>query len=131
MKEETVSDAALRQFLLGDVGDEERQRIESSFLTNAQARDRILTAEQDLVEDYLEDSLTPADKEKFLSLYGSTPEQQQKLRITKSIKDWAAAEQKVTSIGPATTSYWKRLRERLGPKPMFAIPLAATAVIAI
>ena len=131
MKEETVSDAALRQFLLGDVGDEDRQRIESSFLTNAQARDRILTAEQDLVEDYLEDSLTPADKEKFLSLYGSTPEQQQKLRITKSIKDWAAAEQKVTSIGPATTSYWKRLRERLGPKPMFAIPITVTAVIAI
>jgi anti-sigma factor RsiW len=131
MKEETVSDAALRQFLLGDVDDEERQRIESSFLTDAHARDRILTAEQDLVEDYLEDSLTAADKEKFLSLYAGTSEQRRKLRITKSIKDWAAGEGRVTAVGASATSFWDRLTGRFGLKPMFVIPIAATAVIAI
>jgi len=131
MREETVTDAALRQFLLGDVDDEERQEIESLFVTDSVARDRILTAEQDLVEDYLEDSLTAADKEKFLSLYAGTPAQRQKLRITKSIKDWAAGEQKATAVSPSATSFWGRLSARLGLKPMFVIPIAATAVIAI
>jgi hypothetical protein len=131
MKEETVTDAALRQFLLGDVDDEERQRIESLFVTDALSKERILTAEQDLVEDYLEDSLTAADKEKFLSRYGSTPTQRRKLRITKSIKDWAVGENKVAATGPSVTSFWGRLSARLGLKPMFVIPIAATAVIAI
>jgi len=131
MKEETVTDAALRQFLLGDVDDEERQRIESLFVTDAQARERILTAEQDLVEDYLEDSLTAADKERFLDLYGSTSAQRQKLRITKSIKDWAAGEQKAAAAGSSVSSFWGRLTARLGLKPMFVIPIAATALIAI
>lgn len=131
MKEETVSDAALRQFLLGDVDDEERQRIESSFLTDARARERILTAEQDLVEDYLEDSLTIADKEKFLSLYARTSEQRRKLRITKSIKNWAASERTATAVNSSATSFWGRLTGRFALKPVFVIPIAATAVIAV
>jgi hypothetical protein len=131
MKEETVSDAALRQFLLGDVDDDERQRIESLFVSDALARERILTAEQDLVEDYLEESLTAADKEKFVGIYGGTPEQRRKLRISKSISDWAAGEYRVTTTRPSVTSFWGRLSARLGIKPMFMIPIAATALIAI
>jgi len=128
MKEETVTDAALRQFLLGDVDDEERQRIESLFVTDALSRERILTAEQDLVEEYLEEALTPADKKKFLIQFGSTPAQRRKLRITKSIKDWANRESKVAT---SATTFWGRLSARLGLKPMFVIPIAATAVLAI
>jgi len=128
MKEETVTDAALRQFLLGDVDDEERQRIESLFVTDALSRERILTAEQDLVEEYLEEALTPAEKEKFLSQYGSTPAQRRKLRITKLIKDWANRESKVAT---SAATFWGRLSARLGLKPMFVIPIAATVVLAI
>ncbi|MEN3326046.1 MAG: hypothetical protein V7638_853 [Acidobacteriota bacterium] len=131
MKEESVTDAALRQFLLGDVDDEERQRIESLFVTDALSRERVLTAEQELVEDYLEESLTAADKERFLRQYGSTPAQRRKLRISKSITDWAAGETRVAATGLSATSFWGRLSARLAVKPMFIIPIAATAVIAI
>jgi hypothetical protein len=93
MKDETaITDALVRQYLLGYVDDEERQRIESLFLTDSKMRERLLVIEQDLVEDYLEDFLTPADKERFLLHYAQTPKQQRKLRITKSIKDRALAE---------------------------------------
>jgi hypothetical protein len=129
MKEETVTDAALRQFLLGDVDDEERQSIESLFVTDALARERILAAEQDLVEDYLEDALSPADKEKFLGQYASTPAQRRKLRITKSIKDWASGQGKAAAYPLPATTFWSRLSTRRSLKPMFAI--AATAVLAI
>src|SRR5215212_10197786 len=93
MKQEIFTDTLLRQYLLGKVDDEERQRIEKLFITDSQARDRILSAEQELIEDYLEDSLTTEDKEIFLAQYARTPEQQRKLRINKSIKDWAVTAQ--------------------------------------
>jgi hypothetical protein len=130
MSTELITDAELRQLLLGNVDDKERQRIESLYITNDLLRERVLAVEQDLIEDYLEDSLTAADKEKFLRQYADTPERRQKLRITKSIKDWALLEgTKVAGAAPA--SGWSRLRARLRLKPLFVIPIAATAIIAI
>jgi len=131
MKEEGFTDALLREFLLGKVNEEERERIENLFLTDTQARERVLAAEQDLIEDYLEDSLTAADEELFLSRYGQTSTQQRQLRINKSIKKWALSESGSTHAVPVKISVWTHLRGRLRLKPALIIPIAATALIAV
>ena len=131
MKEETVSDALLRAFLLGKIADEERERIEGLFLTDSQERERVLSAEQDLIEDYLEDSLTTEDKERFIAIYAQTPEQREKLKITKSIKDWAIREAALPQPARTKVSVWARLRARSWLKPVFVIPLAVATMIAI
>src|ERR1051326_2140666 len=131
MKEEGFTDALLREFLLGKVNEEERERIENLFLTDTQARERILAAEQDLIEDYLEDSLAAADEESFLSRYGQTSTQQRQLQINKSIKKWALSESSSTHSVPVKISVWTYLRERLRLKPALIIPIAATALIAV
>jgi hypothetical protein len=131
MKENLMTGASLRDFLLGNLDDDDREEIEALFLTDSQARERVLTAEQDLIEDYLEDSLTKADKERFLSLYAQTDEQRQKLRITKSIKDWAFTEARVSQPFPAMASIWSRLRTQLRLNPVFVVPIAVTIVLAI
>lgn len=130
MREETIADEVLREFLLGGLADDERDRIEEQFLTDAQTRERILAAEQDLIEDYLEDTLTVADREKFVSLYARTPEQRRKLRITKSIKDWAITEAASPRAIPAKVSSWDRLRNWLRMRPAI-IPIAVIIMIAI
>ena len=121
-----IDDAFLREFLLGKINDEERGRIEDLFLTDPQAKERVLGVEQDLIEDYLEGALTAADTERFVARYAQTPEQRRRLRITKSIKDWALAE--AASTVPAKTSGF---RAWFGFRPMLVIPIAATAVIVI
>lgn len=131
MNEELLTDALLREFLLGALAGDERQRIESLLQTDSQARERLLIAEQDLIEDYLEDSLTYSEKERFLSLYTQTDEQRRKLRITKSIKDWALTEGRVSQTVPATVPLWSRLRRRLRGSPIFVVPIAVTIVIVI
>ena len=102
MRGEVPNDALLRQFLLGNVGDEERQRIESLSASDSATRERMLSAEQDLIEDYLEDSLSGDDKERFALRYAKTPAQQRKLRITKTIKDWAITEAASAETSAAT-----------------------------
>ncbi len=131
MKEELLPDALLREFLLGKVGDEERQRIEGLFLTDPDAREKVLVIEQELIEDYLEDSLPAEDREEFLSRYGQTAAQLQQLRITRAIKDWAVRENALVQTVPGGLSIWSRLRARLRLKPAFVIPIAVTAMIAI
>ena len=127
---EELTDALLREFLLGRLAGDERERIESLFLTDSQVRERLLTTEQDLIEDYLEDGLNQADKERFNSLYAQTEDQRQKLRITKSIKDLAQAGEPRLQAIPATVSIWSRLRG-LRLKAVFAVPIAAALLIAI
>jgi hypothetical protein len=131
MKQEILTEALLRQFLLGKVDDEEHVRIESLVLTDSDVRERVLAAEQDLIEDYLEDSLTATDKQLFLERYAQTSEQQRKLRITKSIKDWALRESAASQMVPEKTSGCARLREQLRFKPAFVIPIVVTAMIII
>jgi len=131
MKEEILTDAVLREFLLGKLDDEEAARIESLFLTDSEARERVLVIEQELIEDYLEDSLTEDDREKFLLRYGQTAAQLQQLRITQAIKDWALRESAREQTVPVEISSWSRLRARLRLQPVFVIPIAVTAMIAI
>ena len=121
----------LSEFLLAKVDDEDSARIESLFLTDSEARERILVIEQELIEDYIEDSLTAGDREKFLLRYGQTAAQLQQLRISQAIKDWALRESAREQMVPVELSTWSRLRARLRLKPVFVIPIAVTTMIAI
>ena len=131
MKEEPVTDALLRQFLLGAVGDQERQRLESMFVTGALSRERVEAAEQHLMDDFLEDSLTPEDKERFLAQYGETSAEKRKLRIAKSIHDWAATTPETIPVVAAVEPGRSRVRGRFWLKPVFAIPIVAVSAIAL
>lgn len=130
MKEEPLSEGLLREFLLGNVSDEERQRIESLFLTDQLAKERVLAAEEGLIDDYLDGSLTKTELEQFLRQYAETPAQQQKLKLARLIREWATA-QHVSPAKPAVVSAKSSWRERLWLKPAFVVPIAATVLIAI
>lgn len=130
MKRE-VTDALLREFLLGKLADEDRERIEGLFLTDSPTRERVLALEQDLIDDYLEDSLSQGDKERFLARYAQTDEQRRTLRITGAIKDWAVREARAPHPAAPTVSVWSRFWTWLRLKPRFVVPIAVTIAIAI
>lgn len=92
MKEKPVTEAVARRFLLGAVDDSERQEIESLFMIDPEIKETILIAEDELIEDYLEGSLSELDTAKFLEQYSHAPRQRRKLRIAESIKEHALAE---------------------------------------
>ena len=125
MKHEVLSDALLRKFLLGKVDDEERVQIESLFLIHREAKKRVLNAEQDLIEDYLENSLTPSDREIFLSMYARTAAQRQSLRITRSIKECGVMEAALPSANRGA------FLERLLSRPVLLIPFGVTIAIVV
>ena len=131
MKHESITDALLREYLLGKVSDEEEQRIENLFLTDPHMRESVLAIEQELIDDYLEDSLTEEDKERFVSRFAQTDEQQRKLRVTKSIIDWAVTEGTKPQAVAATVSIWSRLGARLRLKPVFIVPITVTLLIVL
>jgi anti-sigma factor RsiW len=133
MKEQPLTDALLRQYLLGRVDEEERQRIESLFITDSEIKERLLIVEQELTDDYLDDRLPAEDRQIFRRHYANTPAQQRRLRIAKSINDWidtagTAVDERAAA---ATVSVWSRLWALLKEHRRIVIPVAATAMIAI
>lgn len=131
MKDESLTDALLREFLLGKLADEDRERIEDLFLTDSSIRERVLAVEQDLIDDYLEDSLSQEENERFLSRYAQTAEQRRKLRISGAIKDWAMTEARAPHSATPAVSIWSRFWGWLRVKPRFVVPIAVTILIAV
>lgn len=128
MKEEFVTDAEIRQFLLGSVDDSERQRIESLFMSDAEFNQRVIIAEDDLIEDYLENSLAPMDSDKFLAQYGHAPEEQRRLRIRTSIREYAVSEGKLGQTPPAIAKR-RAFLSQLTPRNPRLFLIAATITI--
>lgn len=127
MKPETLSDALLRKFLLGEVDDEKRVQIESLFLIDPEATQRVLNAEQDLIEDYLENNLGPSDREIFLSVYARTAAQRKSLRIIKLIKEWATV---LPQTSPAIADR-RGLLERLLFRPNLLVAISARIAVVV
>jgi len=107
MEDARVTEQAARSFLLGDVDDSERERIERLFLTDSAIRERILLVEDSLLDDYLDGSLASTEAEKFRGRYASDPTQLRKLRIAQSIRQHAIANSQTVS---APNSVFERLR---------------------
>jgi len=129
MKEEIVTDASLRQFLLGKVDDEERVRIESLVITNALTKERVCAAEEDLLEDYFEDALSAFDRERFRAQYAYSAHLQRRLQITGDIRNWAIGvqERKGASLG-SQTSNWSSVFTSFRLKPVLVMLIVATVI---
>lgn len=131
LKEGFATDAEIRRFLLGEVDEEERERIERRFISDPEAYKKIVVVEDELIEDYLEDSLTASDREKFLAQYGHTPKERRRLRIVNAIKEHAIAEALSSQTARSTKSKWPNFLSALRVRnPGFLIPVAAVLIIA-
>lgn len=140
MREITDDDRLMRRFLLGQLEEEERERLEKLFLTDPGVREGLLMTENDLIEDYWEGSLLEDDRRDFLAQFLANPAQRRKVRIAKSIKTFvnnetpslaSRDEEEVLASDP------KRHKDVNGPmlwrltNPFVFVPLAAALACAI
>jgi len=126
-----ITEQVLRQFFLGNVDNEERERIEILFITQSDANQRVLVAEQDLIEDYFDELLTPSDKTRFVQRYADTPHRQRKLRIARLVHDWALSNSPRAKTEFVPILAWYRFAAWLRFQRVVLIPITVTAVITI
>jgi hypothetical protein len=98
MAEVTTEDLRMRRFLLGELGEDEREELEQLVIAEAGTRDRLLMAEDDLIEEYLEGSLQGDERERFLLQFLAIPHQRNKLRIARSLRRVARDEANIDTV---------------------------------
>jgi hypothetical protein len=137
MREESENDEAIRRLLLGLSDDEERRSAEELFMTDPEYREKVLMAEDDLIEGYLDGSLSEGERERFRAHFLSTPRQQRRVRVARSLRSFAAVE--VTAHSPPAVEddpqpigWLRRLADALRLRsPAVYVPLAAALLVAL
>jgi anti-sigma-K factor RskA len=106
----------LRKYLLGDLTQEARQRIEQRLLTENNFLEELLLGEEELIDDYVVGDLSDEDRLKFERHFLSTPERHQQLRFARALSRYAsnsaekAGSKSATAHTPAPPTWAERTR---------------------
>jgi hypothetical protein len=86
MRTNLLDQKTLRHYLLGELKTEEQQQWELRLMTDTSCFEEIQMAEDDLIDKYLQEKLTPHEKERFDTFFLASPERCQKLSFARALK---------------------------------------------
>ncbi len=81
----------VRKYLLGNLNDKVKMRqIEEKILLDDSFAEQLSLAEDELVDEYLDGTLTESEREQFLRFVLISPENKEKLRLIQNLRKYAA-----------------------------------------
>jgi tetratricopeptide (TPR) repeat protein len=119
MEENLDGRSGIREYLLGILEDPlTKGQIEEKLLADD---GEISTAEDELIEQYLDDELSPADRKHFIDHFLAAPQRQQQLRIHQNLRKYALS-QEPARAAPEEPSH-------LGWRRFFSMPALRYALV--
>lgn len=95
MAHENPDDGQIRRYLLGQLEEDELGQLEEKMMADNELFDRVLLAEDDMVEEYVQDELSESDRAGFKASFLSTPEGRQQVAYAKALRKY------VDDVSPA------------------------------
>lgn len=77
-----------RNYILGTLNDEERSAIEERFMTDDDYFQTLAIVEEDLIQDYVDENLDPADRANFEKLFLHSAENRRKVRFARALRKY-------------------------------------------
>src|SRR5687767_11804572 len=86
---------AIREYLLGALSNKaEMRRIEEKILLDDDFVEEISIAEDQLIDEYLDGTLSASEQKSFDQYFLNAPERKQKLRLISDLRKYAAGSEK-------------------------------------
>jgi hypothetical protein len=115
----------VRQYLLGDLEDQQRQQFEEQLFADSDYFERVLMIEDELIEDFVFNLLSLSEERKFLEYFLSTPRQIQKLRAAQALKKY------FEQVAPPPSHKERIITFLRGRQLLAAVSLAAILVVGL
>ncbi|HWS87596.1 MAG TPA: CHAT domain-containing protein [Pyrinomonadaceae bacterium] len=119
--------AIIRQYLLGGLSPEERERVEARLMTEDGYFDALQLVKEELIDHYAEGELTGEERERFERHFLTTPGRRRSLRLAQALTDYPAppaGDESAKKSEPARRPFaWARA--------LFATPLHAAAYLLV
>ena len=98
----------IREYLLGRLNQqaEVEENLSDSIFFNDQMAEVVDSVEDELIEEYLEDSLNPAERDAVISYFLQAPERQEKLHFAKLLASHLSNQPKTSVAGGLVTRPW-------------------------
>lgn len=108
---EVESEISIRRYLLGELNDTEREKVEERLFTDSSYNEEALIVEEELLEDYVGGALSDRERELFLKNYLTTPRQRHKLKVAMAFERQARETPLELIEQPEEAGFFQRLLE--------------------
>ena len=88
MAQENQDGGLIRRYLLGRLSEDELDQLEERMMADNEFFDRVLLAEDEMIEDYVHDELSASDRGGFEASFLSTPEGRQQVAFAKALSKY-------------------------------------------
>jgi hypothetical protein len=123
----TANEILMRQYLLGNMPEEERARLEDQYFADADTFEELVAAENDLIDSYVRGELEKSERRNFELRYGQSPQQRARVDFATALNQisrQAAIEKKA--------SLWNMVwASSFGKRPMFRWASAFAALVVV
>lgn len=99
MKSQAQEQRAIRQYLLGQLPPTELQDLEQKLLTDSAFYEELLIEEDELIDQYLSETLSSSERESFEIHFALPAERRSKLRFAGALRKYVADRNTTESIG--------------------------------
>ena len=121
----------IRQYLLGELDEHDQEQLEQRVITNPDYKEEVLITEEELLEEFVNGTLSRREHELFTRMYSSSPAKRRKVKIAQALNRHATEHSPV--VQPLAHKSWaKSLFELFSTKNRFhQLSLAALILIFI
>jgi hypothetical protein len=104
LKQAADNDELLIRYLLGELSEEERERIEERYLSDPDFYEQLLTVEDDLIDAYVEDVLSQTRRASFEGHFLRSPGRQERVEFARAWMAYVARGSRDSrSVRPTTS----------------------------
>ncbi|HKR11569.1 MAG TPA: hypothetical protein VJT15_05915 [Pyrinomonadaceae bacterium] len=122
----------IRQYLLGELAEPEQEQLEQRVITDPDYKEEVLITEEELLEEYVNGTLSPRELELFTKVYSSSPARRRKVKIAQALNKYAAKQAVVVQPMDAKRRSSKSLFDLFSAKTRFhQFSIAALIVVAV
>jgi len=134
---ETISEQ-VKQYLLGTLSPEEKSRFEEKYFDDDKLFEEIEIVEDELIDAYVREELSPRDRERFKEVVNSSPRLTSRVDFARILVKPTSAEQPATvadaiptrkDIAPEKESFWRRLFTKSPAPNGFGWAMAACTLL--
>ena len=109
----------IRKYLLGELDEYEREQLEQRVITNPDYKEEVLIMEEELLQEFVNGTLSATELDSFMKVYSSSPAQRRKVKIAQALNKYAIEHAAVAQPGAAQKSWTRSLIELFRTKNRF------------
>ncbi len=127
-----MNEQLLKSYLLGELSGQEQRRLEELFCNDAQAFERLMAVEDDLIDDFVCGDLSRQQRKRFENHFLISPERRERLALAKALVTAISAKAETMAATQQSPPWWQSTRDflKLGsPAIRFAMATASIVIL--